>query len=168
MKKTKDRYCRRAAALVAAGFLLAGCSDEPAEPLQPGEAEYVRYCSACHARDGSGRPPTFPPLAGSEWLDLGPDAVSLIILLGLRGEIEVAGRTYRGYMPTMRQLDDAEIKQILDHIDRQWADWSQVPRVEDIATLRARTDEEPLLEGREPLERLLTTLDIADSGEVTP
>ena len=160
MKKTTDRYCRRAIALVAAGLLLAGCSDEPDEPLEPGEAQYVQYCSACHARDGAGRPPTFPPLAGSEWLDLGPDAVSLIVLLGLRGEIEVAGRTYRGYMPTMRQLDDADIALTLDFIDRQWADWDRVPSAEDIAALRARVADEPLLEGREALERLL--------DEVTP
>jgi len=155
MKKKTDRYCRRAAALVAAGLLLVGCSDEPKEPLQPGEAEYVRYCATCHSADGTGRPPTFPPLAGSEWLDLGPEAVSLIILLGLRGEIEVAGLTYRGYMPTMRQLEDAEIKLILDHIDRQWADWSRVPQVEEIAELRAAVADEVLLEGREALERVL-------------
>jgi len=155
MKKTTDRYCRRAIALVAAGLLLAGCSDEPDAPLQPGEAQYVQYCSACHARDGAGRPPTFPPLAGSEWLELGPEAVSLVVLLGLRGEIEVAGRTYRGYMPTMRQLDDADIRFVLEYIDGQWADWESVPSVEEIASLRARVAGEPLLEGREPLERLL-------------
>src|SRR6056297_1674942 len=155
MKKTTDRYCRRAIALVAAGLLLAGCSDEPDEPLEPGEAQYVQYCSACHARDGAGRPPTFPPLAGSEWLDLGPEAVSLVVLLGLRGEIEVAGLTYRGYMPTMRHLEDAEIKLILDHIDGQWADWPRVPEIEEIAELRARIADEVLLEGREALERVL-------------
>jgi len=155
MKKTTNRYCSRAAALVAAGLLLVGCSDEPTEPLQPGEAEYVRYCSACHSRDGAGRPPTFPPLAGSEWLDLGPEALSLIVLLGLRGEIEVAGRTYRGYMPSMRQLDDAEIALILGHIEQQWADWPQVPTAEEVAELRARVADVPLLEGRDALERVL-------------
>lgn len=154
-KTTTDRYCRRAIALVAAGLFLVGCSDEPKAPLQPGEAEYVRYCSTCHSSDGLGRPPTFPPLAGSEWLELGPEAVSLVVLLGLRGEIEVAGRTYRGYMPTMRQLDDSEITLILDYIDQQWADWERVPSTEETATLRARVTDEPLLEGREALERLL-------------
>ena len=155
MKKPTNRYCRRAATLVAAGLLLAGCSDEPKEPLQPGEAQYVQYCSACHARDGSGRPPTFPPLADSEWLALGPEAVSLIVLLGLRGEIEVAGRTYRGYMPNMRQLDDTDIQLILGYIDQQWADWARVPQAEEITELRARVANEPLLESREALESLL-------------
>lgn len=155
MKKMTERYCRRAAMLVAGGLMLAGCSDEPDVPLQPGEAQYVQYCSACHSRDGTGRPPTFPPLAGSEWLEMGPEAVTLIVLLGLRGEIEVAGRTYRGYMPNMRQLDDTEITLVLDHIDRQWADWQSVPSAEEIAALRASVADEALLEGREALERLL-------------
>lgn len=164
-KTTKtDRYCRRAVALAAAGLLLVGCSDEPEVPLEPGEAQYVQYCSTCHSRDGSGRPPNFPPLADSEWLALGPEAVSLIAVLGLRGEIEVAGLTYRGYMPTMRHLDDEEIKLILDYIDQQWADWTRVPEAEEIAVLRARVADEPLLEGREELEQLLDRL----ADEVAP
>lgn len=168
MKKTTDRYCRRAASLVAAGLLLVGCSDEPKAPLQPGEAEYVRYCSTCHSRDGSGRPPNFPPLADSEWLEMGPKAVALIVLLGLRGEIEVAGETYNGYMPPMRQLEDSEIGLILEFIDQQWADWETIPQIADIASLREQAASEALLEGRQALDRLLGDLDPRDSEEVAP
>jgi len=152
---TPGPYCRRAAALIAAGLWLTGCSDEPDVPMQPGEAEYVRYCSTCHARDGAGRPPTFPPLAGSEWLELGPEAVSLVVLLGLRGEIEVAGRTYRGYMPNMRQVDDEELAALLGYIRGQWADWSGTPDAGRLAALRELTAGGDLLEGRAGLERML-------------
>ena len=55
----------------------------------------------------------------------------------------------------MRQLDDADIALVLDFIDRQWVDWDSVPSAEDVAALRARVADEPLLEGREALERLL-------------
>lgn len=152
---TPGRYCRRAAAFVAVGLWLAGCSDEPDVPLQPGEAEYVRYCSACHARDGTGRPPSFPPLAGSEWLTLGPEAVSLVVLLGLRGEIEVAGRTYRGYMPNIRQIDDGELAALLGFIDGQWAQWGDTPDADRLAALRERVAGEDSLEGKSDLERRL-------------
>lgn len=163
MKKKKtnkhsSRYCSRAAAVLAAGLWLAGCSDEPKEPMQPGEAEYVRYCSTCHARDGAGRPPGFPPLAGSEWLELGPEAVSLIVLLGLRGEIEVAGQTYRGYMPTMRQVSDADMTAILGFINEQWAGWESVPNADEVAQLREFAAGEELLEGRAELEQALERL----------
>ncbi|MBS3742797.1 MAG: cytochrome c [Wenzhouxiangellaceae bacterium] len=163
MKTSRSRrYCRRAAATVAAGLallVLAGCSDEPDVPLQPGEAEYVRYCSTCHARDGAGRPPAFPPLAGSEWLGLGPEAVSLVVLLGLRGEIEVAGRTYRGYMPNMRQVNDEELAAVLGFIADRWAQWDGTPDAGRLAALRARIADEELLEGKADLERLLQRIE---------
>jgi len=150
-----SRYCRRATALIAAGLWLTGCSDQADVETQPGQAEYIRYCSTCHARDGAGRPPTFPPLSGSEWLELGPEAVSLVVLLGLRGEIEVAGRTYRGYMPGMRQVDDAALAALLGYIGSQWADWPDPPGPGGVALLRDLTAGENLLEGRADLERLL-------------
>lgn len=153
--RTANRYCRRAVAILAAGLWLAGCSDEPSAPLQPGEAEYVRHCATCHSRDGAGRPPGFPPLAGSEWLALGPEAVALIVTLGLRGEIEVAGRTYRGFMPPMRQVKDDEMTAILGFIGGQWAQWDRVPDAAAVAALRQRVADEELLEGRDALERAL-------------
>jgi len=156
MKTSRSRhYCRRAAATIAAGLWLAGCSDEPDVPLAFGEAEYIRYCSTCHGRDGAGRPPSFPPLAGSEWLELGPEAVSVLVLRGLRGEIEVAGRTYRGYMPGMRQMDDHELAALLGFIDSQWAQWEDTPDVERIGALRELMAGKASLEGKADLERVL-------------
>ncbi len=156
MKYSKSkRHCRRAAAIIAAGLWLVGCSDEPDAPLAIGEAEYIRYCSTCHGRGGAGRPPSFPPLAGSEWLELGPEAVSLLVLLGLRGEIEVAGRTYRGYMPGMRQIDDYELAALLGFIGSQWAQWADTPDVERIGVLRELMAGKASLEGKADLEQLL-------------
>ena len=156
-----SRYCSRVvaisrvAAIAAAGLWLAGCSDEPDVEMQAGEAEYLQYCATCHTRDGAGRPPTFPPLAGSEWLELGPEAVALVVLLGLRGEIEVAGKTYRGYMPTMRHIDDAELAALLGFIGNQWGQWDRTPDAGQIAALRELVAGEELIEGRAALERLL-------------
>jgi mono/diheme cytochrome c family protein len=156
-KQRRTGYCSRLV-LLAAALLLAACSGEPEQPLEPGQAEYVKYCATCHARDGSGRPPTFPPLAGSEWLALGPDASALIVLLGLKGEIEVAGRTYRGYMPSMRQLSDAELAAILGFVGERWADWDDIPDVQRIAQLRSATEGRAMLEGRSGLDAALEDL----------
>jgi len=131
---------------------LAGCSDQPDVPLAPGQADYNTYCSACHAPDGAGRPPTFPPLAGSEWLARGPDAVALVALVGLRGPIEVAGRNYNGFMPAARQASDAELAALLGFIGSQWADWNEPITAERIAELRAATAAIEMPVGREGLE----------------
>ena len=48
-------------------------------------------CQTCHQADGKGLPGAFPPLAGSEWMTKDPETPIRIVLLGLSGEIEVAG-----------------------------------------------------------------------------
>lgn len=155
--KQRKTYCSRAVALLAAAWLVAGCSDAPDEPLRAGEAPYRKYCSTCHGTDGTGRPPSFPPLAGSEWLALGPEAVSLIVLVGLKGEIEVAGRTYRGYMPPMTQVADDDLAALLGFMaDAGWAEWPDgIPDAERIAELRSRLAGRAILEGRADVESLL-------------
>jgi mono/diheme cytochrome c family protein len=124
------RHCNRSyrwtwlGALLLLTGLLIGCSHEdpvPAE-LAPGQEPYLRWCASCHGNAGEGKPPTFPPLAGSEWLELSDEALAMIILYGLRGEIEVAGRTYRGYMPPMQHLSDQDIAEIVAFMLTQWGD----------------------------------------------
>jgi mono/diheme cytochrome c family protein len=100
----------------------------------------LRYCASCHGNQGEGKPPTFPPLAQSEWLALGPDALGLIVLYGLRGEIEVAGQTYRGYMPPMQHISDEEIAQLLSYMNDAWVEDGQAVSAADIARLRGAFD----------------------------
>lgn len=150
-----------APAIVAVALLaLAGCGgsgDEPAA-LADGQEPYLRYCGTCHGNDGGGKPPAFPPLAGSEWLQLGPEAVALIGLRGLRGEIRVAGEHYRGYMPPMRHVDDADLAGLLAFMGSAWADWERVPDADRIEDLRRNHGSGSPLEGREDLEAALAEL----------
>lgn len=148
------RYCRRGALLAGTALLLAACAP-PADELTEGQEPYLRFCASCHGNDGGGKAPAFPPIAGSEWLGMGPDAIALVVLGGMSGEIEVAGRTYRGYMPPMRQLSDEDIAGLLGYIGREWADWERLPDAERIAELRPLTDDQRATAGREGLEALL-------------
>ncbi|NKI35843.1 cytochrome c [Wenzhouxiangella sp. XN79A] len=146
-KNRRARYCRRAAALSVVLLFTTACAPDPDE-LVEGQEPYLRFCASCHGNEGGGKPPAFPPIAGSEWLDLGPDAIALVVLGGLSGEIEVAGRTYRGYMPPMRQLSDQEIAGLLGYIGRAWTDWERLPEPARIAELR------PLVAGNRPTQGL--------------
>lgn len=146
--------------LVLAVVYLAGCNQSTPPPIELayGQEPYLRYCASCHGNQGLGKPPTFPPLANSEWLDLGSEALGLIVLYGLRGEIEVAGRTYRGYMPPMQHISDADIAALLTYMDQAWADGQQPMSEEDIARLRT------LFEGpRAPLDGLEGLLDAMEA-----
>ncbi|MGY6553619.1 MAG: c-type cytochrome [Wenzhouxiangella sp.] len=142
-------YCKRSfstlpglacALLLLVGLLTACGGDQPPLELAAGQEPYLRHCASCHGLNGEGRPPTFPPLAGSEWMELPSEALALIVLLGLRGEIEVAGRTYRGYMPPMQHISDEDIADLIGFTEREWS--GREPRLDaaDIARIRGSFD----------------------------
>jgi len=140
--------------------ILAAC-DSGTGPVQlaEGQEPYLRYCASCHGNQGQGKPPAFPPLAGSEWMELPSEALALIVLYGLRGEIEVAGKTYRGYMPPMQHLTDDDISALLGFIERTWANRESGLGVADIAALRvAFPDRRSPLEGLEGVMQALDEL----------
>lgn len=152
--------CLRFGLLVGLIATLAGCDagSDPVE-LAEGQEPYLRYCASCHGNQGQGKAPAFPPLAGSEWMDLPSEALALIVLYGLRGEIEVAGQTYRGYMPPMQHLSDEEVASLLGFAERSWADREPVLTSLDIAALRtALPDRRGPLEGLEGVMQALDQL----------
>ncbi len=136
--------------------ILAGCGSESDGELElaAGQGEFLRWCASCHGNSGEGKPPAFPPLAGSEWLEFPDRGLAMIVLYGLRGEIEVAGRSYRGYMPPMTHLPDEDIEAILGYVTRSWAGRESGLTSADIAALRAAQDTRPL-NGRAGLEARL-------------
>lgn len=113
-----------------------GNQGETATAADSGERAYQRYCATCHGLDGAGKPPAFPPLAGSEWLALPDRALALIVLYGLQGEIEVAGRAYRGYMPAMSHMDDADVTAAVNHVVATWGGREATLERDDPARLR--------------------------------
>lgn len=104
-----------------------------ATPLhaQDGEQLYGLYCAACHAPDGKGATGgAFPPLAGSEWVHGNPKRSVAIILKGIHGPIEVAGKSYNLAMPPQGDaLGDDQIVAILNFVHKAWGNKGQdVPR----------------------------------------
>lgn len=154
-------HCKQtlAVALVITATLTGcGAGTDAGHGDDPGQSAFNRYCAGCHGQQGQGRPPSFPPLAESEWLSLPPEGLSAIILLGLRGEIDVAGQSYVGYMPPMQHIDDPRVAAIVRHIKRQWS--QDVPgwTAEDVAALRAGLSGRSTPEGRKGIERILEEL----------
>lgn len=90
------------------------------DPVETGQAIYGQNCQTCHQANGQGLPGVFPPLVGSEWVTGPPETVIRIVLHGLTGPVEVAGRTYNGVMPAWTDvLTDEEISAVVTFI-RQW------------------------------------------------
>jgi mono/diheme cytochrome c family protein len=150
--------------IIGLGLILAGCGDgrPPPGEMAPGQEPYLRWCAQCHGNQGEGKPPAFPPLAGSEWLELPDEAMALIVLYGLRGEIEVAGRSYNGYMPPMQHLRDGDIAELIGYMLDAWGGRESRLSEQDIARLRgAFQGRRPPLDGLDGVEAALSEVGVA-------
>lgn len=90
-----------------------------------GRQGYLTTCAGCHGTDGAGISRFAPPLAGSEWVTGDEKRLALIILHGIEGSIEVAGKKYDApdilpVMPAHSTMDDGNIAAILTYIRNEW------------------------------------------------
>jgi glucose/arabinose dehydrogenase/cytochrome c553 len=97
-----------------------------------GRQKYLASCAGCHGSDGTGVNRMGPPLSGSEWVTENEIRLSLIILHGMEGPIEVTGKKYDSpdilpVMPSHSTMDDASIAAILTYIRNEWG--NQAPAV---------------------------------------
>jgi mono/diheme cytochrome c family protein len=86
-----------------------------------GKQLFSANCVACHQASGKGLPGVFPPLDGSEWVAGDERTVANILLHGINGEISVMGTSYKGAMPSFKQLSDAELAAVASYIRGEWA-----------------------------------------------
>lgn len=105
---------------------------------QDGGQLYTTHCSACHAIDGQGATGgTFPPLAGSPWVNSEAALAIQIVLHGLDGPVDLLGKTYNLAMPPQGAvLSDPEIAAILSYTRSSWGNRSSVVSPADVAAAR--------------------------------
>jgi mono/diheme cytochrome c family protein len=113
--------------------------------LRPGKAIYNMACSTCHQANGLGSTANnAPPLVGSEWvLAEGPNRIIRIVLNGLQGPIEVAGKQYgAGVMTEFKgALTDQAIADVLTFIrmNPEWSHKGTPVTPEQVAKIRELT-----------------------------
>lgn len=104
--------------------------DEP-----KGKALYTTHCKSCHGKTGKGLFRLYPPLTDKNWVENDTLIVSNIIN-GLKGEIEVNGKTYDKEMPKVEGLTDVEIAEIINYVRITFADISKKIKPEGVKNLR--------------------------------
>jgi mono/diheme cytochrome c family protein len=110
----------------SAKVISTGNLDEKAmKQFADGRQKYLVSCAGCHGNNGKGATRMGPPLAGSEWVVGDEVRLALIMLHGLEGPIEVAGKKYDApeilpVMPSHSTMDDAVIASILTYIRNEW------------------------------------------------
>lgn len=126
----------------SAQLAVAGNLDEKAmKQFAEGRQKYLVSCAGCHGSNGKGASRMGPPLAGSEWV-LGDEIrLSLILLHGIEGPIEVAGKKYDApeilpVMPSHSTMSDGDIAAILTYIRNEWGNQAPPVTGRTVATTR--------------------------------
>ena len=101
--------------------------DEKKDDLTPARAEagavlYNKFCGSCHMANGKGDGSRFPPIVDSEWVTGDQKILIDVVLNGLKGPIEVNGKSFDGVMPPVDYLKDEEIAQILTYVRKEFGD----------------------------------------------
>ncbi len=107
-----------------------------------GKEIYARegYCATCHQLDGGGLSASqFPPLQGTPWVTGSPERLIKLVLKGIMGPIEVAGKEYPGQVPMTPyegMLDDSEIAAVLTYVRNSFGNNSSPISPELVKTVR--------------------------------
>ena len=121
--------------------LLAACASRPARVStpspEPGRTHFQNYCAACHQYDGQGVGEA-PPLDGSSWVTGPQDRLIKIVLHGVRGKIEVQGKTYDREMPGFGSiLTDEDLASLLSFVRSRFGGSSEPITAAAVRRVRA-------------------------------
>lgn len=109
-----------------------------AGPVERGEAVYNnKGCAACHQKTGAGAPGQFPPLAGSDWVNVeGPNRLIRIVAHGFAGPVTVNGQAYSGAMPQfLGVLNEKEIADVISYIRNAWGNKGSIVTEEQVKSV---------------------------------
>jgi nitrite reductase (NO-forming) len=119
-------------------------------PFEQGKAIYGRTCVACHQASAMGTPGTFPPLAGSEWVnEKEPGRMIRIVLHGLGGPgLVVKGQPFEtssimtafGAPPPVG-LSDEDIAAVITYVrgNAEWGNHASPVTPEQVKAIRDKT-----------------------------
>ena len=86
------------------------------QQVKNGKKLYLANCSACHQADGSGLAGAFPPVKKSDYFNQDKNRAIKTIIKGLQGPITVNGKKYNSVMPSLPNLSDTEVADILTYV----------------------------------------------------
>ena len=109
-------------------------------------------CKTCHQVDGLGLPPTYPPLVDSPFVLDGKGKLIKIMLHGLSGPINVAGKHYDESMPPAPIRNDYDIAAVMTYIRQAWGNDGDAITQSEVASMRERYKDRTSMWTAEELE----------------
>lgn len=130
------------AALTVGG---AAAAAKPIDPVVLGKKQYASACITCHQPNGLGTPGTYPPLAGSEWVNGSEERLIRIVLHGLNGDVKVGDKVFNGAMPSFGKVPgsgynwrDDQIAAVLTYVRQEWGNKAAPITPEKVAAIRTK------------------------------
>ena len=113
------------------------------DPVVYGKKLYESLCINCHQPTGLGVPGTFPPLAGSEWVNGSEERIVRILEGGLKGPITVKGMNFGTVpMPAVgaggANWSDDKIAAVLTYVRQAFGNTSGPVSEEKVAEIHAK------------------------------
>ena len=106
------------------------------ESIERGAVIYEDFCMQCHLPEGTGVAGIYPPLAQADYLLKNRTAAIYAVKYGLKGKIEVNGKTYDNVMPAPGLYDD-EIADVMNYILNSWRNESnKIVTENEVAALK--------------------------------
>jgi mono/diheme cytochrome c family protein len=108
------------------------------ELLQQGKKIYTENCAKCHAENGLGKPPAYPPLATNQSIQM-PSAVNPIRMVlngGYPPSTEGNPHPY-GMPPFAQSLSDTEVAAVVTYIRMSWGNHGTPVSPQQVSNLRS-------------------------------
>jgi mono/diheme cytochrome c family protein len=115
-------------------------------------------CAQCHQSDAKGVPGTYPPLAGSEWVQGRKEVLVRILLHGLEGDVHVAGGSYNGQMPSWSKLNDRQIAGLATYIRGSFGNSASAVSPGEVVAIRQATKDHSQSWNENELKQVLSGL----------
>lgn len=85
------------------------------QDVHPGKDVYNQNCKVCHQANGEGVSGVFPPLTPNRFVRDKEQFID-IVLNGMKGEVEVDGKTYNGLMTPHKHLTNQQIADVISYV----------------------------------------------------
>ncbi|HEY2806105.1 MAG TPA: cytochrome c [Gemmatimonadales bacterium] len=115
-------------------------AEASATEASQGQKVFARTCQMCHQMNGQGIPGTYPPQAGSPYINGDKAKLIRIALNGLQGPVTVEEKNYNGVMPPQRAvLSDSDLAAVLTYVRGHFGNTASAVTPDEVAHERGAT-----------------------------
>jgi mono/diheme cytochrome c family protein len=102
-----------------------------------GAAVYQQHCQNCHGGKGEGLAALIPPLTDTASIKKIKEQLPCILQNGLKGQINVSGRSFNGQMPAA-SLTPIEIAQVITYVGNSFGNKAGLTTNDNVTTNLAK------------------------------